>query len=100
MNDNLNKIRKNIALLTRNIPTVYMNASFTPTSHTPLGNKLFYINNTNVASKLTYTGTIVSDFPTNSVDSLIIIGGDLIIDANMINASNKAKGIIVLKNDK
>ncbi len=89
MNDTLNKIRKNVALLTRNIPTIYMNASFT--AHQVLGNKLFYINTGSIANTVAYNATIKTDFPSSTVDSLIIIGGDLIIDEDILNAGNKAK---------
>jgi len=41
------------------------------------------------------------DFPSASVDSIIVIGGDIIIDVDIINniVPSKPKGIIVLKND-
>lgn len=99
MNDNLNKIRKNIALLTRNIPTEYMNTLFNATTYTKLDNKVFYINTGSTVKTLTYTGA-TSSLPLNSHDSLIIIGGDLIIDSDINYTSNKSKGIIVIKNDK
>jgi hypothetical protein len=43
-----------------------------------------------------YSG-IKNDFPSNTVDSLIIIGGDLIVDGDINNSTNIPKGIIVMK---
>jgi hypothetical protein len=98
MNDSLNRIRKNVALLTRNIPASLTNATFGSTTPNRLGNKLFFINTTPVVKTLKYSD-IRLDFPTSSVDSVIIVGGDLIIDADMLNGGSLPKGVIVLKND-
>ena len=98
MNDTLQGVRKNVSLLTRNIPTQYANA-FTDTTPQSLSNKLIYVNTSSTVSTLVYTGSMVGEFPTSNTDSLILIGGDLIIDADIINTGTKAKGIIVLKNE-
>ncbi len=98
MNDTLQGVRKNVSLLTRNIPTQYANA-FTDTTPQALSNKLIYVNTSSTVSTLVYTGSMVGEFPTSNTDSLILIGGDLIIDADIINTYTKAKGIIVLKNE-
>lgn len=98
MNETLQKVRKNVALLTRNIPSRFANV-FTDTTPQALANKLIYINTSATVSTLIYTGSMVGEFPTSNTDSLILIGGDLIIDANIMNTDLKAKGIIVLKNE-
>ena len=99
MNDTLNKIRKNVAILSRNISNSYMNSWFA-SSPTRLGNKIFFINKGTIPKTLRYSD-ISSDFPSASVDSVIVVGGDIIIDTDIINNSipSKPKGIIVLKND-
>ena len=97
MSEALNTIRKNISILSRNIPADLTNPTFW-TSPKRLWNKIFFINSTLTPQTLNYS-SIKFDFPTTSVDSLIIIGGDIIIDADIL-PSLQAKGIIVLKNDK
>jgi hypothetical protein len=44
---------------------------------------------------------IKNDFPSSTIDSLVIIGGDLIIDSDVLEPmiQKNPKGIIVLKND-
>lgn len=98
MNDSLNRVRKNVTLLTRNIPTTLSNTTFGSTTPNRLGNKLFFINTTSTVKTLKYSD-IKLDFPTTSVDSVIIVGGDFIIDIDMLNMSSIPKGVIVLKND-
>lgn len=97
LNDTLNRIRKNVALITRNIPANLAN-NFGNTTPEALGNKIVYINTSSALQTLTYGAAMTSYFP-SSADSLIIIGGDLIIDTDIINSSNLPKGIIVLKNE-
>lgn len=82
-NSTLNQTRKNIALLTRNIL---------------LSSNPKIVNNTIFIQGDKKYSDIQLDFPTNSIDSLVIIGGDLIIDRDMMNtAMIKPKGIIVMK---
>lgn len=100
--DRINQIRKNVALLTRNLLPVYENTS-TPNNPEIIDNKIFIINQSNTTETLTYSRGIDAKFrpPTPTVQSLIIIGYDLIIDADIINTdiiAKKPKGIIVLKN--
>lgn len=97
MSSSLNKIRENVAILTRNITNTYTNSSFGTSAPTRLGNKILFINNGGTNKTLRYTD-IDSDFPSVSVDSIIVIGGDIIIDSDIINTTPKPKGIIVLKN--
>jgi hypothetical protein len=98
MNETLQRIRKNVSLLTRNISDTLSNTSFDGTTSNTVGNKLFYINKGTALKTLKYSN-IPTIFPTPGTDSLILIGGDLIIDADIINTYAKAKGIIVLKNE-
>jgi hypothetical protein len=99
MNDTLQKVRRNVALLTRNIPAGYANPLTTSTPQA-LGNKIIYINTTSAYQTLAYS-SIPTSFPSDSVDSLIIVGGDLIIDMDILEplVKKNPKGIIVLKND-
>jgi hypothetical protein len=97
MSSSLNKIRENVAILTRNITNTYTNSSFGTSAPIRLGNKILFINNGGTNKTLRYTD-IVSDFPSGSVDSIIVIGGDIIIGTGVINNTSKPKGIIVLKN--
>lgn len=39
-------------------------------------------------------------FPSSTIDSLIIVGANLVIDRDLFNATTRPKGIIVLKNDR
>ena len=99
MNDTLQRIRKNVAIITRNIPPGYAN-SFATNTPQALGNKIIYTNTTSTYQVLTYS-TIPTSFPTDSIDSLIVIGGDLIIDRDIYEpvVKKNPKGIIVLKNE-
>lgn len=99
INDVLNKVRRNIAILTRNISTEYMNTSFGITPITPLANKLLFINKNNNIQTLKYSD-IHWNFHLSTIQSLIIVGGDLIIDWDILNTWTLPKGIIVIKNDK
>lgn len=60
----------------------------------PLDNKVFIINNDATYKKFTYNDP--TDLP-SSMDTLVIVGGDLIVDADF-TASTRPRGIIVLKN--
>ncbi len=86
MNDTLNRIRRNVALLTRNI-----SLSTQPNT----------INNTMFVKWDVIYSDIKNDFPSSTIDSLIIIGGDLIVDGDILEpiVHKNPKGIIILKND-
>lgn len=98
MNETLNRVKKNISLLTRNMKPSFANsiANNTPNA---LGNKIFYINSTNVSQLRATNG--ITGYPSNSVDSLVIIGWDILIDTDIIEPvwGKNPKGIIALKND-
>jgi hypothetical protein len=84
-NATLNQMRKNIALLTRNI-------SFS--------NDRKIVNNTIFIRGDKKYSDIQLDFPSSSIDSLIIIGGDLIIDTDLKSTDTiHPKGIIVMKDE-
>lgn len=98
-NTTLQRIRKNVGLLSRNIAPKYNNASFT-SSPTALGNKIFYITGSTSEHTIDYTGNLESQFESSSIQSLIIIWGDLYIHSDITGGSTTLpKGIIVLKND-
>lgn len=101
MNQILNRIRKNVSLLTRNMNSGFAN-SFSNTSPTALGNKIFYINNANSAVAPLYSSSIDTSFPTSTIDSLILIWWDIVIDEDLKEPLLKKypKGVIVLKNEK
>ncbi len=82
-NTTLQRIRKNVGLLTRNLSDSQKN-------WTLVGDKKFYINQTSV----TNASVLGSD-----TRSLIVVGNDLIINTNIINSSNPPKGIIVLRDN-
>lgn len=78
-------MRKNIALLTRNIL---------------LSSNPKIVNNTIFIQGDKKYSDVQLDFPTNNVDSLIIIGGNLIIDRDIISTTMiKPKGIMVMKDE-
>lgn len=84
-NSTLNQMRKNIALLRRNV-------SFS-NDPKPINNTLF------IQGDKKYSD-IKDGFPTNSIDSLVIIGGDLTIDWDVMSINMiKPKGIIVMKDE-
>jgi hypothetical protein len=88
MNETLQRIRKNVSLLTRNVtvsPTVKQ-----------VNNTIFIKGNVSYSAIRTSTS-----FPSDTIDSLIVIGGDLIIDADVLEpvVRKNPKGIIVLKNE-
>ncbi len=99
MNDTLNRIRKNVSLLSRNLSDTLSNTSFDWSTSNTLWNKLFFINKTNIEKTIVYSN-ISTTFPSSSVDSLIIIWGDLIIDRDILDTTwSLPKGIIILKNE-
>lgn len=99
MNENVNRVRKNISLLTRNLSDSLSNTSFDGSTSNAVLDKLFFINKTSTYKSLTYS-TISTTFPSTSVNSLILIGGDLIIDRDLLSPTGSLpKGVIVLKND-
>jgi len=71
MNDTLNRIKKNVSLLTRNMKPSFANL-MNNDSPIPLGNKIFYINTTNTPQLRATNG--VAGYPSTSVDSFIVIG--------------------------
>lgn len=79
----LNQMRKNVALLTRNVDL---------SSGEKTVNNIVFIKGNKRYSAIDTT------FPSNT-DSLILIWGDLIIDRDILNTSSKPKGIIVIKNE-
>ncbi len=79
LTDTLNRIRQNVALLSRNISVSAMNTAFNDNISVPIGNKIFYINTGSTLSTLNYNSVHTTDFPIATVDSLIIVGGDLVI---------------------
>lgn len=103
MNQMLNKIRKNVSLLTRNMKSDFTNV-FNALPPTALGNKIFYINTGSVYQALTYIdgSSIASQFPSSSIDSLILVWWDILIGTGIYESYPKKypKGIIVLKNEK
>ncbi len=71
MNETLNRIKKNVSLLTRNMKPAFANL-MNNNSPTVLGNKIFYINTTNAPQLRPTNG--IAGYPSTSVDSLIVIG--------------------------
>ncbi len=94
----LNKMREKVAVKTRNLSVIQMNSSFWSTSSISVNNHLFFINQSSSHKMLKYSD-IKLDFENPLIDSMIIIGWDLFIDADIINSSTiTGKWIIVLKN--
>jgi hypothetical protein len=92
----IDTVRKNVTILSRNLPDSMMNTSFGTLTPLAIWNKIFFINTTSTPKTLYYS-SIKSSFPTFSVDSIIVIGGDIIIDDD-ITTVNTAKWMIALKN--
>jgi hypothetical protein len=82
-NTTLQRIRKNVGLLTRNI-------SDAQRSWTPVGDKKFYINQ---------VGNVNASVLDANTRSLIVVWRDLVIDSDITNTTNIPKWIIVLKNE-
>ena len=93
-----NRIRKNVALITRNLPIALNNDLSIVTPPAVLNNKIIYTNKTNTLKTLSYNN-IHNSFESPNINSLIIIGGDLIIDADVIQTIGKTRGILVLQNE-
>jgi len=73
MNDTLNRVKKNVSLLTRNMKSTFANPINTVT-HKPLGNKIIYINSSDITpAPIRDTSSITTYYP-NNTDSLIVIG--------------------------
>lgn len=95
-NTSIQRIRKNVTMLSRNISDTYKNINFNTSN--ALGNKLFFLN-TGTAIKTVNYSVVKSVFSTNTVQSLVMVGGNLVIDADIINTGTLPKSILLLKND-
>lgn len=95
-NTALQRIRKNIWLLTRNISWSQKNETFS-TDNTVV-DTLFYINSGTTLKTKTYS-SIKSIYTLATTRSLVIVGGDLYIDEDILNSTWYSKWIIVLKNE-
>lgn len=85
-NTTLQRIRKNVGLLTRNLSPAQEQWSL-------VGDKMFLIDQP-TKSTSTISSTLLGD-----IRSLIVVGWDLYIDQNFLSNQNNPKWIIVLKND-
>jgi hypothetical protein len=91
----INTARKKVAIMTRNLPAGLTNNNAFYGTPIPIENKVFLLNDEFLLKTFTYNDP--SDLP-SSMDTLVIVGGDLIIDIDIL--STRPRGIIVLKNSK
>lgn len=91
-NTTLQRIRKNIGILSRNLPSNQKNSWFN--TYNILGDKLFYINTDTSEKNIHYSSILAQNLDT--IRSIIIIWWNLIIDTN-IDQKNIPIWIIVLK---
>lgn len=96
-NNSLQKVRQSVALLSRNLKTTQKNTSFNLATPVFVGDKVFFINDTNSTQTLTLSNANLF----TSVRSIIVVGGDVVIDNDILPASfnTSPKAIIVIKNN-
>ncbi len=111
----INDVRKNVALLTRNVPDNKINTEIDSSrifAHSTsagvpnsLDNKLFFINESASIARVDYTRSVRSRFEnigntTTPIHSVIVIGADVYIDDSVAPQNDgKPRAIIALKND-
>ncbi len=94
-NSMLQRIRKNVWVVGRNLSLDQRNHTFTTTNQTL--NRIFYINDESTPKTVTYQ-SIRMAFNSADTQWLIIIGWDLYIDEDIYNTTGIPKWIILLKN--
>jgi hypothetical protein len=107
----MNEIRKNVSLVTRNLPANKINTTlatyriFDSANTVSIGNKLVFENTTPTVARVNYTSNIkprlTSIFPTDEpIYSVIAIGADIYIDDSVaLQNDGKPRVLIALKND-
>ncbi len=94
-----NVVRKNVALLTRNLNTSQMNTDFTTTFPKKVNNFSYYTNSETTAKTLVYS-TIAPTVASSDTKSIITVGADIYIDTDVLFTSNLIpRAIIALKNE-
>jgi hypothetical protein len=101
----VNLVRKNIALLTRNLRPSQINTNFATTAVNTIGDKIIYINTGSTINRINYNGDVKNAYETTlgtKIRSLIVIGGNVYLDdsVNPTPGQDKSRVIIALKNDK
>lgn len=96
-NNTLQRVRKNVGTLSRNLASNQKNASFSNVSPIAVGDKIFFINDTSTVKTLTLTTNLF-----NSARSIIVVGGNVKIAGTggimPTSFANSSKAVIVLKN--
>jgi|GEM_PF-6957477 len=90
----IDKVRKNATLLSRNVPASLINTNFATTN--TFENKAFYINNGGTAQTLRYS-TIRDRFAQSPMQSIIVMGGDVYIDEDVLPVDSAPRAIIALR---
>lgn len=93
----LNQMRQNVALLTRNLSNTQMNPSFWTTVPVAIKDHIFFINQSATDKSVKYSD-IKLDYTNSTLSSVIIVGGDMLIDEDILNSTSNAKWVILLKN--
>lgn len=88
----LQEIRKNVALLSRNISIDHQNVHFDAAKATQLNDNIFYINNSSSLKTLK-----LSSIP-DKVRSIIVVGGDVVIENDINENSSHPRAIVVIEN--
>lgn len=93
----LNQMREKVALLSRNLSTTQMNPSFWATTPVQINDHIIFINQSATNKTVKYSD-IKLDYMNSSLSSVIIVGGDMFIDEDILNSTSNAKWVILLKN--
>ena len=89
----IDKVRKNVALLSRNVPSNFINTDFSTTKI--FENKMIYIR-TDGPQQIVKYSTIKNIFVQSPIQSLIVIGADVYIDEDILPINTTPRAIIAL----
>ena len=89
----IDKVRKNAALLSRNVPSNFINTDFSTTKI--FENKMIYIR-TDGPQQIVKYSTIKNIFVQSPIQSLIVIGADVYIDEDILPINTTPRAIIAL----
>jgi len=89
----IDKVRKNVSLLSRNVPSNLINTDFSTTKS--FENKIIYVRTDGPREVLRYS-TIKNIFVQFPIQSLIVIGADVYIDEAVIPTDTNPRAIITL----
>jgi len=106
----INEVRKNVAIITRNIPDTSINSDlisnnvFDNADTQAINGMLIFRNDSNIGARVNYTDSIQTRFEnisaTSPVYSVIALGADIYLDDSVyVQQDEKPRVIIALKNE-